>query len=247
VPLGPACWPALLGAAALVALTLGVPVFSLGWWLTAGRSSGGEDLLATTWNTVAVSALGALVTVALALPVGVLAARHRGPVVRGVELASFAGHALPGITVGLALVFFAIRLVPGLYQTTPMLAFAYAVLFLPLAVGAVRTAVANAPPVLEDVARSLGSGRAATQLRVTVPLAAPGILAGAALVFLTSAKELPATLLLRPTGVDTLATELWTRTEVAAYAAAAPYAAVLLVVAAIPAVVFDRFLHGGAS
>jgi iron(III) transport system permease protein len=110
----------------------------------------------------------------------------------------------------------------------------------------VRAAVANAPPVLEEVSRSLGRGRAVTQLLVTAPLAAPGILAGAALVFLTCAKELPATLLLRPTGVDTLATELWSKTEVAAYAAAAPYAAVLLVVAAIPALLLDRFLPGGA-
>ncbi|MFD1151075.1 ABC transporter permease [Saccharothrix hoggarensis] len=245
VPLGRVRVPAALGTAALVVLSLGVPVFSLGWWLAAGRSAVGDDLLATTLNTVSVSAFGAALTIAMALPVGVLAARHRGLLVRGVELAGFAGHALPGITIGLALVFFGIRFTPGLYQTTPMLAFAYAVLFLPLAVGAVRTAVANAPPVLEDVSRSLGRGRTATRLRVTVPLAAPGILAGAALVFLTCAKELPATLLLRPTGVDTLATELWTKTEIAAYAAAAPYAAVLLVVAAIPAVVLDRFLRGG--
>ena len=118
----------------------------------------------------------------------------------------------------------------------PMLAFAYAVLFLPLAVGAVRTGVAHAPPVLEDVSRSLGRGRWETGLRVTVPLAAPGILAGTAQVFLTGAKELPAPLLLRPTGVVIAA--------IAAYAAAAPYAAVLLVVAAIPAVVLDRFLGG---
>lgn len=245
VPLGKAKIPALLGTVTVLGLALGVPVISLVRWLLTGNSSAGGDLLATTGNTVTVAAFGALLTIVLALPVGVLAARQRGPLVRGVELASFAGHALPGITVGLALVFFGIRVVPGLYQTTPMLAFAYAVLFLPLAVSAVRTAVAHAPPVLEDVSRSLGRGRAATQFLVTVPLAAPGILAGAALVFLTCAKELPATLLLRPTGVDTLATELWTKTEIGAYAAAAPYAAVLLVVAAIPAVVLDRFLRGG--
>nr|BFE50079.1 hypothetical protein GCM10017745_35060 [Saccharothrix mutabilis subsp. capreolus] len=173
VPLGRIKVPAFVGLLGLVAVSLGTPVFSLGWWLAAGRSVFSGDLAATTVNTISVSALGALLTIVLALPVGVLAARHRGPLVRGVELASFAGHALPGITVGLALVFFGIRFAPGLYQTTPMLAFAYAVLFLPLAVGAVRTAVAHAPPVLEDVARSLGKGRAETRLRVTVPLAAP--------------------------------------------------------------------------
>ena len=57
---------------------------------------------------------------------------------------------------------------------------------------------------------------------MTLPLAAPGIGAGAALVLLTCMKELPATLLLRPTGTDTLATSLWTQTGVAAYGAAAP-------------------------
>ncbi len=245
VPLGRLKIPAVVGTGAVLVAALGTPVGGLGWWLAVGRSTFDGNLLAVTGNTVAVAAFGAVVTILPALPVGVLAARHPGRLARGVELASFAGHALPGITVGLALVFFGIRFAPGLYQSTPMLAFAYAVLFLPLAVGAVRTAVAHAPPVLEDVSRSLGNGLVATRLRVTVPLAAPGVLAGAALVFLTCAKELPATLLLRPTGMDTLATELWTKTEIGAYAAAAPYAAVLLVVAAVPAVVLDRFLRGG--
>jgi iron(III) transport system permease protein len=247
VPLGRARVPAVLGVVALVLVSLGVPVYSLVRWLVIGTSAGIDagDLASATWGTVTVSALGALLTVVLAVPIGILAARHRGPVARGVELASFAGHALPGITIGLALVFFGIRVAPELYQTTPMLAFAYAVLFLPLAVSAVRTGVANAPPVLEDVSRTLGRGRAATQLRVTLPLAAPGIVAGAALVFLTCAKELPATLLLRPTEVDTLATELWSKTDAAIFAGAAPYAAVLLVVAALPALLLDRFLHKG--
>lgn len=88
--------------------------------------------------------------------------------------------------------------------------------------------------MLDDVARSLGRGPLTVARTVTLPLMLPGIGAGAALVFLTCMKELPATLLLRPTGVDTLATELWTHTTVAAYAAAAPYAALLVVVSAVP-------------
>jgi iron(III) transport system permease protein len=88
--------------------------------------------------------------------------------------------------------------------------------------------------VLDDVARSLGRSPLRAFTSVTAPLVAPGIAAGAALVFLTCMKELPATLLLRPTGMDTLATELWTHTTVAAYAAAAPYAALLVLLSAIP-------------
>ncbi len=53
-------------------------------------------------------------------------------------------------------------------------------------------------------------------------------------------KELPATLLLRPTGMDTLATRLWTETGTASYAAAAPYAAVLVLIAAVPAYLLGR-------
>ena len=53
-------------------------------------------------------------------------------------------------------------------------------------------------------------------------------------------KELPATLMLRPTGLDTLATEMWSRTEVAAYGAAAPYAITLVALAAVPAWLLSR-------
>ena len=130
----------------------------------------------------------------------------------------------PGIVVGLGLVFFSLTAAPGLYQTTALVVLAYAVLFLPKAIGATRTAVAAAPPVLDDVARSLGRTSWGAIRSVTLPLAAPGVAAGGLLVLLSAMKELPATLILRPTGVETLATELWTRTTVAAYSAAAPFA-----------------------
>ncbi len=121
---------------------------------------------------------------------------------------------------------------------------AYVVLFLPLAVGAVRSSVALCPPRLEEVARSLGQRPVEVLRRVTIPLAAPGVAAGGALVLLTTMKELPATLLLRPTGVDTLATELWTQTSNAAFAAAAPYAAALVLVAAVPTALLTRWTGG---
>ncbi len=67
---------------------------------------------------------------------------------------------------------------------------------------------------------------------VTVPLARSGLLAGAALVFLSVMKELPATILLRPIGFDTLATEIWKQTQVAAYSRAALPALVLIALSA---------------
>jgi len=63
-------------------------------------------------------------------------------------------------------------------------------------------------------------------------------------VFLTCMKELPATILLRPTGMDTLATELWSRAGAGQYAGAAPYAALLIALAAVPTYLLGgRHLH----
>lgn len=220
----------------VAALAIGFPLGSLGYWLARGSSAGvdASALFSAAGSTLAVSALGAFVTIVLAVPVGVLAARRRTSGVRVIEQATYAAHALPGIVVGLALVFLGVRFAYPLYQRTPMLVLAYAVLFLPAAVGAVRTSVGQSPRILEEVAGSLGHAPLRVLRRVTLPLAGPGIAAGAALVFLTCMKELPATLLLRPTGLDTLATELWSQTEIGRYGGAAPYAALLVLLAALP-------------
>jgi iron(III) transport system permease protein len=232
----------LASVAAVTALALGFPLGSLGYWLGQGASADLDPsaLTSAAISTVLVSALGAALTIALAIPVGVLAARYRSRGVRALEQASYAGHALPGIVVGLSLVFLGVRYAYPIYQRTPLLVLAYAVLFLPAAVGAVRASVAQSPPVLEEVGRSLGRSPARVLRDVTLPLAGPGVAAGAALVFLTCMKELPATLMLRPTGLETLATELWTQTEVGAYAAAAPYASLLVLLAALPTFLLGR-------
>ncbi|WP_146057337.1 iron ABC transporter permease, partial [Streptomyces sp. SM12] len=228
------------GLVALAAVAF--PVGTLCYWIAVGNSATWQPaaLLETAWATVGVAAAGAALTVLLALPVAVIAARHRGGLARVLEQASFAGHALPGITVALAFVFLAVRYANPLYQEWPLLVIAYAALFLPLAVTAIRAAVLQAPESLEEAARSLGRGPLRTLREVTVPLAAPGIAAGAALTFVVIMKELPATLLLRPTGMETLATRLWTHTDNFAFAAAAPYALTLVLIAAVPSYLLGR-------
>lgn len=237
-------WKALaLGwAGGVAALAVGFPLVSIGYWLVEGASARMRaDLLGEAVTaTLAVSAAGAALTTALAIPVGIIAARYRGRTAAFLEQSTYVGHSLPGIVIALSLVFFAVRYAEPLYQRAPLLVIAYAVLFLPAAVGAVRASVLQSPPVLEEVARSLGRTPLQTVRQVTLPLAFPGVLAGAALVFLTAMKELPATLLLRPTGMDTLATRLWTETGSASYAAAAPYAALLMLFAAIPGFLLGR-------
>ncbi|MBO4210483.1 ABC transporter permease, partial [Micromonospora echinofusca] len=235
-PLGALRWPAVGAVTAVAALALGVPAVSLARRLAVGVSRPGSltEIATAAGNSLTVSAAGAALTMLLALPIGLLTARAPGILATILDRLSYLTHALPGIVIGLSLVFFGIGVAYPLYQSVWLLTLAYAALFLPLAVAAVASAAAQAPPVLEETARSLGRRPVQVFTTVTLPLTLPGIAAGAAMVFLTCMKELPATLLLRPTGMDTLATELWTQTTVAAYAAAAPYAALLVLLSAIP-------------
>ena len=245
VMLGRWTLPALAAIAVLFAMAVAVPLLGLVRWLVRSLrfTIDWGDVLETTLATLRFSTFAAIFVVIIALPVALYAARSTSPLARAAEVSTFVAHGLPGITVGLAVVFLGIRFLPSIYQTAALLVLAYAVLFLPLAVGSARAAIAASPLVLEDVSRSLGSSRTRTDLRVTLPIALPGIAAGGALVFLTVAKELPATLLLRPRGVDTLATELWSTTQVFKYGEAAPYAFALILVSAVPTFVLDRAIR----
>jgi iron(III) transport system permease protein len=227
----------LVAAAALV-----FPVVSLSYWIVRGSSAGFDlpRMAETALTTLGVSAAGAALTLVLALPVGILAARHRGRVPRLLEGATWMGYSMPGVVVAVALVYFAVNHAFALYQQLPLLIFAYALLFLPAAVGSVRSAVAQSPPGLEEVGRSLGRTPPQVFTRVTLPLAFPGVAAGATLVFLTCMKELPVTLMLHPTGMETIAMRLWGATNVGRFAAAAPYAMMLIVLASVPAFVLGR-------
>lgn len=243
-------WPALAGLVAVLAAAIGVPLGSIAHWVATGAADSldGAEFAAALVATLRLSAMAALACVLLATPVGVLAARYPARGAIALERATYLGHALPGIVVAIAMVYVGVRLLRPVYQEAPLLVLAYVVLFLPLAVGAVRTAVEHSPVRAEEVARSLGSSRWAVLRRVTLPLAAPGIAAGAAMVLLTAMKELPATLLLHPTGTETLATMLWRYMLVSNYSAAAPYAAVIVLGAALPAVALARLGRlGGAD
>ncbi len=158
--------------------------------------------------------------------------------------AAYAGHALPGVVVGLSLVFFGISYAQAIYQELPLLVVAYVVLYLSLALASLQNAIAQIPPALDDVSRSLGRTAWGTWRAVTARLAAPGVGAAATLVFLTIMKELPATLFLRPTGFDTLATQLWSHTSGFSKAAAAPYALAIVVLAALPTALLTVAVNG---
>jgi len=115
-----------------------------------------------------------------------------------------------------------------------MLIFALTVHYLPLAIGSISASLLQVPPRFEEAARGMGRGPVEVFGTVTTPLVAGGIAAGSALVFLHALKELPATLLLAPTGFETLATDIWKQTTVGFFEAGAIPSLLLLVVAAPP-------------
>jgi iron(III) transport system permease protein len=242
VALGRFSAPVLAGLAVLAALALGVPLGSLVYWMVRGSSSTlpPASILAAAGHTAAYSAAAAALATALAVPVTALATRQRNRVTVLIERLAYLPMALPGLVIALGLVSFSVRYAFALYQSALELIVAYAILFLPLAVVGVRSAMLQAPPRLEEVGRSLGSRPAVVWRRVTLPLIAPGLGAAFALVFISSATELTATLLLRPTGVNTLATQFWAYTSELSYGAAAPYAALMVAISAVPAYLLSR-------
>ena len=236
ISLGRWRWTALGGVALLVAVALVLPVTVLGYWLVRGLA-GGEAIAGlgeTITGTLLAGTLAALATAAAAFPVALLAARYRRFLLtRPIEVAAYAGYALPGLTVALSLAVVAVHL-GFLYQSILVLITAYVLLFLPQALGATRVALIAVRPSMEEAARSLGRRPWRAFAEVTLPLTGRGVAAGAALVFLTTVKELPATLLLAPTGFETLATRVWSASSEAFFARAALPALLLIALSILP-------------
>jgi iron(III) transport system permease protein len=236
VALGAWRWPAALLVGAVLVAALVLPLVVVGWWLVRGLAAGQQldAALAPMLRTLGVAAMGALAATLAALPVALWSARDGSIASRLTERIAHVGYALPGLVVAFALVYFGIRAAPLLYQTVWLLVIAYVVLFLPQAVGAQRASLLQVDADVDAAARTLGATSGEVVRRVLLPLARSGAIGGATLVFLTIVKELPATLLLAPTGFSTLATRVWSATDEAFYTRAALPALLLVLVGSLP-------------
>lgn len=234
-PLGRWKLPAYLILGGVVFMGLANPILVTLLWLIRGIAAGESfmPVAEAVGNSLFAGFLAAAVGALLALPLGYAAERFRGWLSRVAGSAAYIGFGMPGIAVALSLVFFGARHAPWIYQTMALLTMGYMVRFAALAVGPVRQQLAQSNPRLEEAGRLLGFSPSGVFARITAPALRGSLLTGAALVYLTTLKELPVTLILSPIGFSTLATRIWSATEEAFFARAAAPALILLAVSAV--------------
>ncbi len=243
IELGRWRWPAFLFCGFIVSAFLIFPMVVLGYWVVRGISAGQSLQMywGAAFNSLFASGLAALTVVLAAIPIALLTTRFSGKLSKLIEKSTYIGFALPGVVIALALVIVFVG--TPLYQTIFVLIFGYMILFLPLAVGSIRTSLLQINPTVEEVSRSLGKSAGETIGSITLPLSKYGILAGGTLVFLVTMKELQATLLLGPLNFETLATSIWHTTSEAFFARAAIAALPLVLLSSVPMMILLIFWH----
>jgi len=228
----------LAGVYGTVICTVSVcaPVGLLIYWVVRG-SLRGEILTIPwikIWNSLYVATLGALFVTICAIPLVYFSYRYKGLIPRIISLVVPIGFALPGISVALALVFFSAQLPRWIYQTVPVMIFAYFILFISPAFGIVQNGLRLINPSIEEASLSLGKSYFTTFFRVTLPLMMPSLTSAGAMVFLLIMKELPATLILAPLNFSNLATSTWSYAIEAFFAKSALEALLLVGLSTIP-------------
>jgi iron(III) transport system permease protein len=219
----------------VVAASFGVPAYLLIAWSLSPEALATIDtrFYGFFGNTVFLSACAATGGVAIGLPLAYMASRRPNWLNLGCLQAAYAGYVLPGPVAALAVLVLCLNLVPFVYGSVIVLIVAYIIHFLPAALQSLEPALQQITPNLEEVARTLGLGIRQTWQRVTLPLIRSGFVVAWVLMFLQTMKELPATLLLRPVGLDTLAIRVWMEASEEYYQLAAP-SALLIVLLGLP-------------
>jgi iron(III) transport system permease protein len=224
--------------ATVIGLAFGIPAYLLVTWSLSPEALAILDVrfFGFVWNSVLLSTLAATAGVFVGLPLAYLASRKPTWLNTGCLQAAYAGYVLPGPVAALAVLVLFLNVLPLLYGTVIVLIVAYVLHFLPAGLQSLEPSIQQITPNLEEASRTLGSTVQDTWRRVTLPLIRNGVIVAWVLIFLQTMKELPATLLLRPVGFDTLAIRVWLEASEEYYQLAAP-SALLIVLVGLPALV----------
>ena len=205
-----------------------LPIGAIAYWYTTG--TGAEDnsrAWHSLWHSSYTAIFAAICTTIIAIPIAYFCARHKGKLPSLMDKVSFLGNATPGIVIALALVVVFSK-IPLLYQTLFVMILGYSIRFTPQAFAALKTTFMQISPKLEEASRNLGHCSFKTLCKITLPLAIPGIISSLALVFITTIKELPITLLLSARGKNYLPAVLWRQIDEGEYSEVSGPALMLL-------------------
>ncbi|MFM8550825.1 MAG: ABC transporter permease [Nitrospiraceae bacterium] len=230
-------WLATTYIALVFGASFGLPAWLLVTWSGNALSDGALDarFLGFIANSFLLSGSAATLALVAGIPLAYAASRRPSKLHLLCAQAVYAGYVLPGPVGALALLALVAHLTPFWYGTVLVLVAAYVIHFLPAGLQTLEPALQQVTPNLEEAARSLGYGPIRTLRAVTLPLVRGGFMAAWVLMFLQCMKELPATLLLRPVGYDTLAVRVWLESSEEYYQLAAP-SALLIVLMTVPAI-----------
>ncbi|MCZ0702286.1 iron(III) transport system permease protein [Natronobacillus azotifigens] len=228
--------PTLMFVGVIFFVSVVLPIIVLVYWSIIGIGMGALDnrFFGFAWNSLRVSLFASLLCMVLAMPIVYLKSRYPSVISSSIDKLSYAGYALPGVIVALGIIFIFNNHIPTLYNTFYMVAIALVIRFLPQAMQAGEASLSLVSPRIDEAARSLGQPPWKVMFKVILPSILPGVLAGGALVFVSSIKELPATLMLRPPGFDTLAVRVYIEANESLYYLAAPSALLIILVSVIP-------------
>jgi len=249
---------AVLGPLALVGVVVAAPLGQLAVWAAQSIRDGllAPEFATAARNSLLLALMSAVLVPGVALLLGYGLRSSRSPLATGAVRVATIGYGVPGsviaVTVIVPLAWLDHRLDdtsgsllgvdPGLILTGTVIGLfvAYLVRFLALAFQAVETSLLRIPGELDEAARGLGADRLDVLARVHVPLIRAGLVTAALLVFTEVMKELPATLLLRPLGGDTLAIAVWQATSESLFRTAALPALLIVLVGLLPVVLMIR-------
>lgn len=222
--------------ASLVSLSLVLPISVLSYWLIRGLNAGNNVRAAFggVLGSFTVSIATSLTAIVVATPVVIMISQYQSRLGRFIERVMLALYGLPHIAVGVSILFISIKIFPSIYQSFYALVISYLIVFLPQAVGAGQASIEQVKHSYLDASHGLGMTEFETFRKITFPLMYRGLIAGGALVFLSTMKELPQTLLLRPTGLNTMAVDIWTYASEGLFTQAAFSSFILLAISAFP-------------
>ena len=231
--------------------------------ILVGDPMWGARFYAFAGNSLMLAALAALVLLTLGVFLAYARRLDGGPAVRGALGVAGIGYAMPGavIAVGILLPLSWVDrsldawmretfdISTGLLLTGSYfgLIFAYAVRFLAISLNTIEASLQRIPPSLDEAARGLGSGPARTLATVHFPLLRGGLLSAAIFIFADVLKELPATLIVRPFNLDTLAIRTYRLASDGRLDEASTSAMLIVAIGIIPVILLSRAMDNPSA